>query len=594
VLTVVLVAVLLVAAWIQRALIVSVLSAILSGAVVPLVLGAVCEGLRITFHAYAYRRSFKVIGANIPLRSTVAAWFKAIFMNTVLPSGGTSGLAAVIDTARRRGVAVGSATSATIFTQTCFYMAMFLIILLGFWVMARAGSLQASTVAIGMIMGVVSAAFLGLLVMGHCAPGVLQRGLRAVERLVAGVCARIPRLRAPKPWADALVHSFSAAATELSRRPKQALSVFASMIVAMTFDALAFAACGFAFNVEQPDALFAGYVTALVFNSFNVTPGGVGVVEGLASAVLAGYGYPLSLCMSVVLVYRAFMYWVPFLVGAVVVRVSAASGAGGASGAADAEKRQGEPVYVRRRRSDVPLRERAATYVASHVDACSLALGTLLTLLAVAGFVAAGLPADPVVADAVAGTGWTGPLTPTAMSVCAYLLLLVVPGVLTRDQGNWLLAMAFTLCLGVSTALAGRSVWVLALAVAALVLLAVWHGTFGRRGYFRNLPRMACLLVYAVAVAVLYALAGAAAFGFDLTPDPGLGGVLWMGLQALVGFPVLPGVEVGPRAAWLYGSVHAVAVASTATVLLAGAAVLAQRVTDRRRAAAEDDAAEKK
>jgi hypothetical protein len=40
--------------------------------------------------------------------------------------------------------------------------------------------------------------------------------------------------------------------------------------------------------------------------------------------------------------------------------------------------------------------------------------------------------------------------------------------------------------------------------------------------------------------------------------------------------------------------VHAVAVASTATVLLAGAAVLAQRVTDRRRAAAEGDAAEKK
>ena len=101
-------------AWTQRATVVSVVQAMTQGAVPAIVAALVFESVRILFHAAAYTRSFRLIGADVPLSATVPAWFKAVFMNTVLPSGGTSGMAAVVDSARSRGVAVGSATTATL------------------------------------------------------------------------------------------------------------------------------------------------------------------------------------------------------------------------------------------------------------------------------------------------------------------------------------------------------------------------------------------------------------------------------------------------------------------------------------------------
>lgn len=623
--TLAVVAAVAVVAWMQRANIASVLSAVSHGAVVPLVAAALFEAGRIGFHSYAYTRSFKVIGATVPLRATVPAWFKAVFMNTVLPSGGTSGLAAVVDAARCRGVAVGSATSATLFTQTCYYLSMLLVIVVGFVVMARSGTLQVRDVLLGCAMGVVAFAFLGLLAMGHYAPGLLQRFMRAVERLMVKVCDKIRLKKRPKPWADALVHSFSSAATELSRHPRRALAVFGSMVAAMAFDMLAFAASGFAFGITRVDALFGGYVTALVFNSFTVTPGGVGVVEGLASAVLAGYGYPAAQAVSAVLVYRALMYWIPFLVGGVMMHVTGAFGlgkgktaegpgegapafdaavpdgagaaaacgpadrvrAGAAAAAAAVAARMAaggeEPVYVRRRRPDASLRERLVAFLTDTIELRTVLCAFAMTVTAVAGFVAAELPADPVVVEAVANRVLGHePLPAVAMVCCAYLLLMCVPGILIHDQGNWLMAMVALLGLGVCTALSGHSVWVMALCIASLVLFAAWHGCFTAHGFFGSLTRLLRILVYAIGVAVAYALVGALAVRGSMDPEPGVLGALWMGLQSVAVFPRLPGVEPGPAALQFFGSVAAVRVTFTVALAYVVAFLAVRRVLERR------------
>ena len=88
-LTVLIVATLCLFAWARRDDIALVVDALMQGATAALVVGACFELGRVCFHALAYTRSFKVIGADVPLSATVPAWFKAVFMNTVLPSGGT-------------------------------------------------------------------------------------------------------------------------------------------------------------------------------------------------------------------------------------------------------------------------------------------------------------------------------------------------------------------------------------------------------------------------------------------------------------------------------------------------------------------------
>lgn len=566
-LTLLLAAALVLVVWLQRDTVASVFSAIARGAAVPLIFAVALEAVRIVLHAYAYTRSFRVIGARVPLSATVPAWFKAVFMNTVLPSGGTSGLAAVVDSARRYGVPVGSATSATLFTQTCYYLSMLAVIVVGFSVMAQSGTLQVRDVLLGCVMAVVAFAFLGLLAMGHFAPGVLQRALRRIERFVVAACRKMRLKKTPRPWADALVHSFSSAATELSRHPRRALLVLASMVAAMGFDMLAFAAAGLAFDIARPDALFGGYVTALVLNSFTVTPGGVGVVEGFASAVLAGYGYPLASAVSAVLVYRTIMYWGPFVIGGVMMHVTGAFGLGkqgSAEGGTDAD------VYLRRRRPSASPRERLVAFVNDTIELRTVVCAALLVLTAAFSLVDAALPPDPAMVEAIADRVFGHGALPSAfMVVFAYLILLFVPGILIHDQGNWLASIAALLCLGVSTALSGHSAWVMALVVCCLAALALWHACFDRHGFFKSLLRLVRVLVWGVCVAALYALAGALLVRGAMHPDPGLGGALWLGLQSLAAAPRMEGVELGPQALQFFASVGAVRIAFTAAAVYA-------------------------
>ena len=619
VLTLLLLAVVAVVAWLQRDNIGAVVDALRHGAVLPLVGAFAAEGGRILFHAHAYTRSFRVIGYRVPLRDTVPAWFKAVFMNTVLPSGGTSGLAAVIDTARRRGVPVGSATTATIFTQTCFYLSMLFVIVVGFVVMARSGSLQVRDVLLGCIMGVAAFAFVGLLTMGHYAPGVLQRFLRWVERLVVRVLAKLRIKKQPKPWADNLVHSFSTAATEISRQPRRALAVLGSMVVAMAFDMCAFMCAGLAFGIDRPDALFGGYVTALVFNSFNVTPGGAGVVEGLASAVLVGYGYPLTVSVSAVLVYRALMYWIPLVVGGVAMYFTGAFGLGGAGAEGASEKFEksekdgaaAEPaarasvaaaaarmivddglVYVKRRRPQTTLRERLAAFINDEMELRCVACALACAATGAVGLGAAVLPPDPVVVGAVESiAGGVHLLGVVPMAVFSYLLLVCVPGVLIHSQGNWLVAMMSLLGLGVSCALAGHSIWVMVLVIVSLALFAVWRGGFSFHGYFKSLTRLMRVLVWCVVVIVLFVAVGSLAVRGAIAPDPGAAGVVWMGFQTLLVNPSFDGVELGGNAVRFFVCARAVAVAFTllmgVTILLVAVGkALAWRRPERREARA--------
>ncbi len=467
-----------------------VVDALMQGATGVLVLGACLELGRVCFHALAYTRAFKVIGADVPLSQTVPAWFKAVFMNTVVPSGGASGLACIVDVARRRGVATGSATTATLFTQTCFYLAMFLAILLGFWFMAQAGTLTVRDVAVGSVVGCAALAFVALLALGHLAPGKLQRALRAVERLVARACAKLPFVKkTPAPWADGLVRSFSAAATSLVRNPGRSLSVYLSMVVAMAFDALAFIACGYAFDVVELDALFAAYVTALVFNSFNVTPGGAGIVEGLAAAVLAGYGYPLTLALSVVLCYRAFMYWIPLLVGGVMMRASRGSEAEAAQVERDMRPDQAEGVGEGAGSGGrARLRER----VLCESGLTRLVCAALMLACACTAVGSSLMGADPMLADVVSNfvLGWE-PIDARWMRVCAVLVALCVPGIFLRDAANWLVSIAALVALGFTCLLAAHGAATLVLCLVSLTALVVGNQVFARHPYQLFLLRLA-------------------------------------------------------------------------------------------------------
>ncbi len=545
--TAVLVVAVVVVLWTQRAMIAQIAQALVSGSLPALAVALVFELGRITLHAYAYTRSFCVIGAKVPLKLTIPAWFKALFMNTVLPSGGTSGLAAVIDTARTRGVPVGSATSAVLFTQTSFYSAMFLVLVVGMVVMGFSGTLTARDVLLSSLVGVAALAFLGLLAFGHLAPGTLQKLMRSVERLVVEVCARLHLPKTPQPWADKLVRSFSNAATELSRSPRRALTVFLTMVGAMACDLIAFVASGFAFGISSLQALLAGYVTALVFNSFSPTPGGVGLVEGLSAAVIATYGYPGALSLSAVLTYRAFIYWIPFVVGGVLMRVTGAFTSGAAEEGAG-------------KRAVLSLRDRVYDTLASKSSRRATMAAIAVTAVAVFQMVASSMPRDAQLLETLAAyMPVSVAVDPLVVVSLAFLLILCAAGLLIRDQGVWLFAIAVTALLGMASTLAGNGLGSELAVLVVLALLVAWHDSFDKHTFLRSVAWLAKVLVFGVLAAALYAVAGMLVISSNggIAGDPGFLQVVWLALQALV-VPIDPaGLDV--HAAWYTVSCRAVA-----------------------------------
>jgi uncharacterized protein (TIRG00374 family) len=65
------------------------------------------------------------------------------------------------------------------------------------------------------------------------------------------------------------------------------------------------------------DGLLVAFGLANVLASIPITPGGLGIVEGVYIPTLVGFGVPVATATVTVLTYRIAQFWLPILVGAV-------------------------------------------------------------------------------------------------------------------------------------------------------------------------------------------------------------------------------------------------------------------------------------
>ena len=69
-------------------------------------------------------------------------------------------------------------------------------------------------------------------------------------------------------------------------------------------------------HIENPDGLLVAYGLAFVLAALPVTPGGLGVVEGVLVPSLVGFGATRGVAIVAVVAYRLVNFWVPIPVGA--------------------------------------------------------------------------------------------------------------------------------------------------------------------------------------------------------------------------------------------------------------------------------------
>lgn len=291
------------------------------GSTIPLVL-AICTQLGKYFlQSIAYTFTFEAVGEHYSAKNTLPLVFGTFFMNTIAPSANLAGITLVVDDARRRGISPGHAGSAALLMQITIDSGFGVIIVLGFSALALTVGLPIGWFLLGLIDIVAVSLMVGVLVMGNKRPDMLERVFGFFERLVNRILVKFKR-EEMAPWAARTAESFSEASGLIAQNPKPTAKAFACSIGASLCELACFALVGIGFGVTNVQSLVCGYVVATLFAMFSLTPQGVGFVEAAVLVAFTTFGESAAAGMAIGLVYRGIVFWLPFLVGAVLIQMT--------------------------------------------------------------------------------------------------------------------------------------------------------------------------------------------------------------------------------------------------------------------------------
>ena len=296
------------------------LDAMSGGDLIPLILAIIAQFGKYTSQSFAYAESFRIVGeSNVRAKKMLPLVFGSYFMNVIAPSFNTAGVMLVIDSARKRGIPAGRATSAALLMQISVITGFLIIMIVGFTVLQFAGLLSPVWFFFGMIMVFMAGAMAAVMYIGYKNPDTLANLLNPIARFVNSLSRRFRKGKEIEPWVHQVVDSFSEAAGKIRERPIQALKIFGYSVLASTFELGCFCLVGIAFGLEVAPVLVGGYVVATLFSWVAITPQGVGVAETMLVIALAASRVNITLATTIALVYRGIVFWMPFAIGAVLI-----------------------------------------------------------------------------------------------------------------------------------------------------------------------------------------------------------------------------------------------------------------------------------
>ena len=294
------------------------------GSPLPLVAAILTQLCKYFAQSFAYSRSFAAVGERMEPKSTLPLVFGTFFMNTIAPSMNLAGTTLVVDDARRRGIPAGKATGAALLMQITIDGAFSTLMICAFIFLALTVGLSPVWFGMGMVVLCLVGTMVSLLVLAHRKPDTLMRILRPVERLSCKVVSRVRKNKPLAPWAERIAQAFSEAAGMIGHSPKPTLQAYGCSLIASLCELSCFVLVGIGFGVENAPALVCGYVVATLFAMISFTPQGVGVVEAAVVVAFTSFGETAAAGTAIGLVYRGIVFWMPFIIGAVLINTTKA------------------------------------------------------------------------------------------------------------------------------------------------------------------------------------------------------------------------------------------------------------------------------
>lgn len=286
------------------------------------ILAAVLQLAFYAIYSVIYEVAFDTVQVRSSIKELLPVVFSAVFINVALPTGGASGVALFIDDAARHGQSPARAAAGVLLVLTVDFLAFTILLALGMVVLASSGQLHAYDITAAAILLLLIGGLTVALLLGLWRPHLLLRILHFTQRVVnraAGWFKRPPLL--PEDWAAVHAMDFSAASIAISCEPWKLSRAFIIALFAHGVNLTSLFALFLAFyGPVDVGKVLAGYAIGNLFWIVSITPQGVGVVEGVMTLVYSSLKIPVAKAAVIVLAYRGLGFWLPLIIGSILVR----------------------------------------------------------------------------------------------------------------------------------------------------------------------------------------------------------------------------------------------------------------------------------
>ena len=269
-----------------------------------------------------YQASFRTVGVASRFRDLLPITFAALFVSATTPTGGAAGFALFFDDARRRGESSTRSAVGVLLVVVTDYAAFCLILIAGLIELFVFHDLHIYEIIAALLLFLLLGAITAALTLGLWRPvwlhHVLQR-IQTVVKTVGGWFLRPDLL--PDDWVERNAVEYTTAAQAIITQPYQVIRTIAFALVVHLIGLLSLYTLFLAF--KQPvtlGVLVVGYAMTVLFAIISPTPSGIGVVEGLMPVIYVSLGVPVATATVISLTFRGLSFWLPTLVGFVLLR----------------------------------------------------------------------------------------------------------------------------------------------------------------------------------------------------------------------------------------------------------------------------------
>ena len=273
-----------------------------------------------------YQSYLRGLGEDISTKELYKASLEINFVNNVFPSGGLSGFSYLRSRLKRLGVPSSKSTLTQLSRHSLVFLSFIVYLLAAMFFLSIFGSASRIMVAVSVsiIFLVIIGAALALYLISSSYR--IKKFMAALPRLVNAVFNIFKRKKKPTIDVERIERLFEQLHSDfmhVKRNWKSLKKPFIWTMVTHLTELSTIFTVYLAFgSIVNPGAIIVAYAVANIAGLVSVLPGGVGVYEGLMTAILASAGIPKALALSATLVYRVLTMVIFLPIGFVLYQIA--------------------------------------------------------------------------------------------------------------------------------------------------------------------------------------------------------------------------------------------------------------------------------